>query len=205
LAYQLNEIFYSIQGEGHRKGTANVFVRFAGCNLRCNIDEHGFDCDTDFSRKFSLETPEDVLQYARRESGNRGKSVIFTGGEPGLQLDEPLVHRFQKADWYVAVETNGMYVLPSLIDWVSCSPKRGITAEELKVHKVHELRLVVDADPCFYMPAWLFDAEYLFLSPAHDNGTNEPNPEALTNAIQLCKEFPEWRLSVQDHKAWEIR
>jgi 7-carboxy-7-deazaguanine synthase len=205
LSYHFAEIFFSLQGEGHRAGTANVFVRFAGCNLQCNVAEHGFDCDTDFSRKMTFKTAEEVLHEAEMvRSGSLCKNVIFTGGEPGLQLDDALVEAFKSEGWHVAVETNGMYRLPTAIDWVSCSPKRGITRDQIKVRFIDELRYVVEG---MYLPPGRshVNAKHLFLSPAFDVASGEIKKAALEACINLCKEFPMWRMSVQQHKGWGVR
>ena len=126
---KVNEIFYSLQGEGVRAGTANVFVRFARCNLRCRVgDEHsGFDCDTEFE-SFREFTPEEILAEARRLAGETWSpgdvGVIFTGGEPALQLTAELVALFRNAGFFTAIETNGTVNVAALgLDWITVSPK----------------------------------------------------------------------------------
>lgn len=202
MSYHLAEIFYSLQGEGHRKGSANIFVRFAGCNLQCNVAEHGFDCDTDFSRKMTFKTAEEVLHEAEMVSGDSVRAVIFTGGEPGLQLDDELVNTFKDAGWFVAVETNGMYVLPRTVDWISCSPKRGVPPEALLVGIVDEVRIVMDSGE---VPDAKVNARHHFVSPAFDINTNAIAPGLLAKTIGMCKANPTWRLSLQDHKTWNVR
>ena len=112
---KINEIFYSLQGEGFHVGTPAVFVRFSGCNLKCEF------CDTRHKEGVMMsdeEILEQVCQYPC-------KTVILTGGEPGLWVDEDLVAALHKAGKYVCIETNGTCVLPESIDWVTCSPKLG--------------------------------------------------------------------------------
>ena len=112
---KINEIFYSLQGEGFHVGTPAVFVRFSGCNLKCEF------CDTRHGEGVMMsdeEILEQVCQYPC-------KTVILTGGEPGLWVDEDLVAALHKAGKYVCIETNGTCVLPESIDWVTCSPKLG--------------------------------------------------------------------------------
>lgn len=109
---KINEIFYSLQGEGFHVGTPAVFVRFSGCNLECEF------CDTRHEEGVMMsdeEILEQVCQYPC-------KTVILTGGEPGLWVDEDLVAALHKAGKYVCIETNGTCVLPESIDWVTCSP-----------------------------------------------------------------------------------
>lgn len=196
--YTINEVFYSLQGEGVRAGTPNVFVRLSGCNLACCKEAEGFDCDTEFVSGIPYSTPEAVLDEAQHVGGTT-KSVIFTGGEPGLQLDRPLVSVFKEAGWFVAVETNGTCVLPSQIDWLSVSPK---TAEHaLRVGYASELRYVRGANQGIPKPT--VEADYYCLSPAFLGDSLEPG--ALKNCLALIKQHPKWRLSIQAHKLLGLR
>ncbi len=93
----INEIFYSLQGEGGQTGLAMIFVRIAGCNLRCPY------CDTDFLRG-KLMSLEEILtslqQFPSRE-------LLWTGGEPTLLLSDSMVAFFKKAGYKQSIETNG--------------------------------------------------------------------------------------------------
>ena len=199
--FAINEIFLSLQGEGGRAGTANVFVRFAGCNLRCAADspeENGqFDCDTEFSggRKFTVA---DLLAEVERSSG-ACRWVILTGGEPLLQVDTNLLAALHDAGYQIAVETNGTQPLPVGLDWVCVSPK---TAEHtLKVYEADEVKYVRHAGQALPKPT--IKAAHYFLSPAWDaHGLNRDN---LAWCIELVKENPQWKLSLQQHKWWKIR
>ena len=122
----INEIFYSLQGEGMRAGTANVFVRFSGCNLQCRIEPGdkspgGFDCDTEFTsgRRMSLE---DVVVEAKTIAP-QCRWLILTGGEPGLQITQEMIESLHREGYKIAVETNGSIALPDAIDWITVSPK----------------------------------------------------------------------------------
>lgn len=129
---KINEIFYSLQGEGFHVGTPAVFVRFSGCNLKCEF------CDTRHEEGVMMsdeEILEQVCQYPC-------KTVILTGGEPGLWVDEDLVAALHKAGKYVCIETNGTCVLPESIDWVTCSPKLGAS---LRVCRMDEVKVVFRA------------------------------------------------------------
>ena len=111
---KINEIFYSLQGEGAHTGTPAVFVRFSGCNLKCDF------CDTLHESGIEMTDEaiiDEVCKYPCR-------MVILTGGEPGLWIDDALVDALHKAGKYVAIETNGTQVLPEAIDWVTCSPTK---------------------------------------------------------------------------------
>ncbi|MEF2643691.1 MAG: 7-carboxy-7-deazaguanine synthase QueE, partial [Paramuribaculum sp.] len=111
--YRVNEIFYSLQGEGFFTGSAAVFVRLSGCNRACAF------CDTDH-RAFTLMTADEIVAIA---SKYESRFVVVTGGEPLLQLDDALVGALKAAGFFVAVETNGTLPVPQGVDWVTCSPK----------------------------------------------------------------------------------
>lgn len=200
----VNEIFYSLQGEGHRAGTANVFVRFAGCNLACSLETHGFDCDTEFSggRKMTLT---EVLEEADVlvPLGPRGsKAVIFTGGEPLLQVTPEVVRAFKDSGYYVAVETNGTIEAPPEIDYVAVSPK--VAEHAIRVGRADEVRYVRSTGQALPRPSgpWVATA-HKFVSPAW--GPHGLDKDALVWCVRLCLENPEWRLSVQQHKVWKVR
>lgn len=198
MPYKINEIFFSIQGEGLRAGTANIFVRFSNCNLRCDVtNEAGFSCDTEFlsGRDFSL--GELVSEIER--VGRTCRNIIFTGGEPGLQLDNNLIEMLKGRGYYLCVETNGTVELPVLLDWITVSPK---TAEHtLRVKKAHELKYVRHAGQGIPKPA--LEADAYLISPAF--GSDGLDVENLKWCINLVKENPTWRLSVQQHKIWRVR
>ncbi len=206
--YQLNEMFYSLQGEGMRAGTANVFVRFSGCNTQCDIEPGplspgGFVCDTEFRSGRPL-TAKDIvgaaLGMALFEKEMVG--IIFTGGEPGLQLDKELVDAFRDANFgEMCIETNGTIDVSGLgLDWISCSPK--VAEHAMKLKAANELRYVVHQGKGIPRPS--IKAEHYLISPAFQpDGTMKRTD--LSWAIELCKENPTWRLSIQQHKAWSVR
>ena len=195
--YRLTEIFYSLQGEGVRAGTAVVFVRFAGCNLRCTVETAGYDCDTDHSCKMVLTAQQirDKCYGIWRGCGGK-HCVVFTGGEPALQLDDELLGAFE--GWHKAIETNGTLSLPVGLDWVTVSPKpQAIT----KLGSCDEVKCVVGAGGRLPIP--LIRADDYLLSPAFKG--LEPDREAIARCVELVKENPKWRLSVQLHKMVGIR
>jgi organic radical activating enzyme len=196
-AYRVNEIFYSLQGEGLRAGTANIFLRFTGCNLKCSRETEGFDCDTEFQsgRPWTLES---ILAEMHRLAPHC-RSIILTGGEPGLQIDAELIQALKAAGFYIAIETNGTKELPEGIDWITLSPK---TAEHsLRQKTANELKYVRSYGMGIPKPSVI--ADHYLLSPAFD-GEYLP-PENLEWCLRLVRENPDWRLSVQQHKFWKIR
>ncbi|MBN1489136.1 MAG: 7-carboxy-7-deazaguanine synthase QueE, partial [Phycisphaerae bacterium] len=102
--YRVNEIFFSLQGEGVRAGTANLFVRFAGCNEACRVETHGFDCDTDFRDGREMTAAEIVASL--RAADARCAWAVLTGGEPALQVDRALIDALRTAGYRLAIETN---------------------------------------------------------------------------------------------------
>lgn len=197
--YRVNEVFYSLQGEGLRAGTPNVFVRFSGCNLKCNRDEHGFDCDTEFVSGRWL-TPRELLDEVRFASKDC-RSIVFTGGEPALQLDERLVRFFHDLGYYLAIETNGTRPLPEGIDWVCVSPK---TAEHtLRLSEASEVKYVRAFGQGLPKPR--IDAPFYLISPAF-NAEGRVDAQTMKWCVALVRERPDkWRLSVQMHKLWRVR
>jgi 7-carboxy-7-deazaguanine synthase len=201
--YQIKEVFYSIQGEGLRAGTSNVFVRFAGCNMACAMQSGqrspgGFDCDTNFAdgQSYSLD---DLIVAVQDCGGQRAPWVICTGGEPTLQMDAELIDALRAAGYCIAVETNGTRPVPENVDWISMSPK--VAEEDLQQLWADELRYVMAhgqplPSPVARSPNWL-------LSPRFENGIIDRT--ALHWCIKLVKSHPQWRLSVQQHKFWGVR
>jgi 7-carboxy-7-deazaguanine synthase len=200
--YLVNEIFFSLQGEGIRAGTANFFVRFSGCNLHCNRDEDGFDCDQEFTSGRRM-TADDILDFCMKLNGDC-RNVIFTGGEPALQVDKYLLDAFRvTSNFTTCIETNGTFDLSTLGDtlsWITCSPK---TAEHtLKLKNAHELKYVRNYGQGIPKPK--IEALYHLISPAFEP-SGALDPKTLAWCIDLVKENPQWRLSVQQHKQWSVR
>ena len=203
--YSVNEIFFSLQGEGARAGTPNVFVRFSGCNMRCDLkaakrSPGGFACDTEFESGLAM-TGTQVVSAARRLAPEAGVGIIFTGGEPALQLDRALVDRMRKAGFGpLCIETNGTIdVAPLGLDWISLSPK--VAEHAVKVKECAEIRYVRGLGQGIPRPR--AKAVRRFISPAFSGDALDP--KILQWCVSLVKANPGWTLSVQQHKAWGIR
>lgn len=182
--YKVNKVFYSIQGEGARVGTPQVFVRFSGCNLKCSF------CDTDHS-SYKEMTAQEIVGECRRV-GNGCASVSMCGGEPTLQLDANLIAELKRSGFFISIETNGLLPVPAGVDYVVCSPKTTKIAPE----QINELRYVVrTGDP---LPKPNKKATYYFLSPCFDG--EQRNDANIAYCIKLVQEHPEWRLGMQWHK-----
>ena len=205
MSYAVKELFLTLQGEGVQSGSRAVFLRFAGCNLwsgrekdrasaQCNF------CDTDFvgtdgvgGGKFrDSEALADAVETAWGRSTDR-RLVVITGGEPMLQLDEPLVDALHSRGFQVAVETNGTLPAVEGLDWICVSPKAGT---EVVQKRGNELKLVwpqEGIDPV-ELESWDFDH---FLVQPMDCADREA---CVDSAIRLAMERPRWRLSLQAHK-----
>ena len=186
--YNINEIFYSLQGEGHWTGTPMVFVRFSGCNLRCPF------CDTDFESGEQMDAQ--TILNTVKECGANCRRVVFTGGEPGLQLDSALVDLFHDNGYTIHIETNGTRKLPEGIDWITISPKNdwqeGI---KLSLTKADEIKLVYTGQD---VKKWeSFDAKFHYLQPCSCQNTKE--------VVTYIMSHPIWQLSLQTHKILDIR
>lgn len=186
---RINEIFYSLQGEGRNTGRAAVFIRLAGCNLRCPF------CDTDFNRYTEM-TDDDIL---RSLAPYPSRFVVITGGEPSLQLDELLVEKLHAHGYEIAVETNGTHPLPEAIDWVTISPKAAFTGEPGRplLRRCNELKCVFDG--LHEVDDYGIQADYFYLQPC-DTGDPQRNSKIAQACMDYIKQHPRWRLSLQTHK-----
>lgn len=186
MKLKVNDIFYSLQGEGVNTGTAAVFVRLAGCNRKCNF------CDTDFAAFREMSIGE-VIVEARSVAGDSGcRWLILTGGEPAMQTDKSLIDALHAQGYKVAIETNGSLPLPDGIDWVTVSPKG-----ETIVTQCDELKCVFIDETAVSDHG--IEARYYCLQPC-DTGDEERNKHILAACIHYIKEHPKWRLSLQTHK-----
>lgn len=198
-SYRINEIFYSLQGEGFWTGTPAVFVRFSGCNLRCPF------CDT-AHQAFTPMSADDILAACSKAA--EGPVVVLTGGEPGLQVDTALIEALHGAGYRVHIETNGTVALPGGIDWVTLSPKEdmpGLKGEgRVVLEKADEVKAVYaeGGDP----ERWAaFPAPWHFLQPCDEPGDPAKSRRNTEATVEYIKRHPQWRLSLQTHKYLNIR
>ncbi|HET8792141.1 MAG TPA: 7-carboxy-7-deazaguanine synthase [Modicisalibacter sp.] len=213
--YSVKEAFYSLQGEGARAGRASVFCRFSGCNLwsgreRDRISSACHFCDTDFvgtngqngGRFDSADSLADHLTglwpFDESSEGERHglPYVVFTGGEPLLQLDSTLIEVMHARGFEIAVETNGTLPVPPGIDWLCISPK-GLT--ELIVTQGDELKLVYPQRDNRPERFARLDFEHFYLQPM-DRQPLGGNGTTIEATVAYCLAHPQWRLSLQTHK-----
>jgi len=208
--YAVKEIFLTLQGEGAQAGHAAVFCRFAGCNLWNGLERDRAAaicrfCDTDFvgtdgdgGGRFAAPDALAAAIEAKWHGGPNNRLVVLTGGEPLLQVDAGLTGALHARGFRIAVETNGTQPLPPGLDWVCVSPKAGAA---LILHAGDELKLVFpqpQADPALFAG---LDFRHFMLQPM-DGPDVAQNTQA---AIAYCLAHPQWRLSVQTHKALGLR
>ena len=190
--YRINEIFYSLQGEGFHSGTPAVFVRFSGCNLRCSF------CDTQHQTGEMISLQEIVNESNKYPIA---PLLVLTGGEPSLFIDEAFVAELkQKTGKKIAIETNGTRPLPSNLDWVTFSPKAAFDGGDLDpcvLTHCDELKVVYLGQDLAQYDG--IEANHRFLQPCfvEDLEQRKANMQACIEAV---KNHPNWRLSLQIHR-----
>jgi 7-carboxy-7-deazaguanine synthase len=210
VTYTVKEIFYTLQGEGNHTGRPAVFCRFAGCNLWSGreIDRANAICqfcDTDFvgtdgERGGKYRDAQDlarIINHLWPEAYPENKYVVFTGGEPLMQLDAELIQAMHEQGFIIAIETNGTLPVPEGVDWVCVSPKMG---SELVVLKGDELKVVIPQVGQDMSGYERLDFKHFFVQ-AMDGPQRVDN---LRKAVEFCKQHPRWKLSLQTHKVLRI-
>ncbi len=210
MSYSVKEIFYTLQGEGAQAGRPAVFCRFSGCNLWSGREQDRATavcrfCDTDFvgtdgvlGAKYPDAGQLAAVIDAQWPAARAGKKyVVFTGGEPLLQLDKPLIDALNACGFEVAIETNGTLPVPVGVDWICVSPK---AEAALVVNRGDELKVVIPLQGQNLSDYTSLAFTHFFLQPM-DGPTLADNTRL---AIDLCKSHPQWRLSLQTHKLLQI-
>ena len=194
---KVNEIFYSIQGEGMNTGRPAVFVRLAGCNLKCPF------CDTDFSKSENM-TVEQIADEVCK-IGYRCGFAVITGGEPTLQGCTSLIDTLQRNGFEVAMESNGTRPAPYNVNWLTISPKTAYLtdyAPSIRQLRCDEVKLVFDGvhEPYDYG----ITAKHYYLQPC-DTGDPAKNEDIIQQCVQYIKNHPQWKLSLQTQKILNVR
>lgn len=208
MPYAITEVFETIQGEGIFSGRPALFIRLAGCNLRC------FYCDTEYGVNSAREIFELVALFKEAKAG----LVVITGGEPFRQNIVPLVEALHAAGAVVQIETNGTLTLPNF-PWekavIVCSPKTGKIHPDIERHASIFRYTIRDGETSGVdgLPEastaiegkdkTIFRARRdIWVSPCddHDYGLNQDN---LSETINIARKF-DYRLSLQIHKILEL-
>lgn len=203
---RVNEIFYSIDGEGVRTGELVVFVRLAGCNLNCSY------CDTDYA-KLDCEGEElsfnQILEEIKKYNCNK---ITVTGGEPLKNTaGEELIIRLAKLGYEVNVETNGSYPIDNILndnvivtmDYKTTSSgmkDKNILSNIPKLRKTDVLKFVVGTKEDLKDVLEIYEnfdiSAYIYISPVF-------NSLAYSEIVQFLKDnnfTNKVRFQVQLHK-----
>lgn len=178
--YRVNDIFYTLQGEGYFTGVAAVFIRLADCNLNCSF------CDTDFKGSIEMgleDIAETIGQY-------NAKHIVLTGGEPSLQTDGALVDMLHREGCFIQIETNGTNKLPEGIDWITLSPK----TPNPVVRECDELKVIYQEQPLGKY--FEIKARHYFLQPCSCGDVGKDGGITM-ETVKACMKDPRWRLSLQ--------
>lgn len=192
---KINEIFYSIQGEGCHAGVPSVFIRFSGCNLKC-----GF-CDT-IHNEGGMMTDVEIFEIVNQF---KAAQTVLTGGEPSLFIDEDFIKGLKKSTGRrVAIETNGTRKLPDGIDWVTVSPKSGMSESgdtELKVDHADELKVVFTGQPLdpYFGLRCVGESTVMLLQPCFVEDEKQYKKN-IADTVSAVLADPRWRLSLQTHR-----
>ncbi|MCR5817784.1 MAG: 7-carboxy-7-deazaguanine synthase QueE [Prevotella sp.] len=198
-AFRVNDIFYSLQGEGRNTGRAAVFIRYAGCNMKCSF------CDTEFN-SFTEMTADEIVKAI---ADYPARFVVLTGGEPTLQVGEDFIELLHAHGYEVAMESNGTLPAPKNLDWLTVSPKgKNISS----VRQPDEIKIVFESEESLNRtltdmhPSLEGDANrpLLFLQPC-DTGDAVLNAKIMIDCIDYIERHPQWRLSLQAHKLINIK
>lgn len=188
----VNEIFYSLQGEGGRVGEPSIFIRLTKCNLACSF------CDTDFANGDDMS----LVEILGVISEFPCKWIIWTGGEPTLQLKNDYLAFFKEHGYKQAIETNGTKPVPPLIDYITCSPKVNYPKIKNLIPRVNEIRIPLQKGEILPDINIFPKADKYFVSPIFDGNT--PNQENIDYCVEQVKLNSDWTLSLQMHKLIHI-
>ena len=205
MIYNIKEIFLTLQGEGFNTGRKAIFCRFSGCNLwngleksrknaKCNF------CDTDFvgtngnnGGKYSLTSLIKKIEKTNKDTVNINKLIVFTGGEPLLQLNNKLIKSLKIRNYEIAVETNGTLIAPKGIDWLCVSPK---VNTKTVIKSGNEIKLVYPQKGIKLKNFEKLDFDHFYLQPLYNNNYEEN----LKKTLKVIMKNPKWKLSLQTHK-----
>ena len=205
MTYSVKEIFLTLQGEGAQAGRRAVFCRFSGCNLWTGREADRARaicrfCDTDFvgtdgigGGKFVDAAALVGAIVACWGDGTNHRYVVLTGGEPMLQVDDPLIDALHTAGFMIAIESNGTIPVPRSIDWICISPKAGSTLVQASGD---ELKLVWPQPGSDVDTLAALDFTHHLLQPLDDPA----RADNVAACIALVQKDPRWRLSLQTHK-----
>lgn len=203
--YSIKEIYFTYQGEGFHTGRPSVFCRFSGCNLWSGHEKDRKSaicnwCDTDFigndgvnGGKYSKNQLVNIIKRNWPRKQYKPKYIVFTGGEPLLQLDQKLIDSIHSIGFEIGVETNGTVLPPKGIDWICVSPKAN---SEFLLKRGDELKIVYPQKNIDPLDFESFEFNHFFIQPM-DNANQELN---IKKAEKFIRKNPKWKISYQTHK-----
>lgn len=164
---KINEIFYSLQGEGKFSGLPTIFIRTSGCNLRCSY------CDTTYAYEQGEELSIDsILEKIKNYECN---TVCLTGGEPLIQNEtETLIEHLINQGYHCSIETNGSKNIQSLLNKQSLSISLDIKCPSSTMHhhmKVDNISLLRKQDQLKFIIGTKKDFTYAKNMIQHYNPT----------------------------------
>lgn len=200
--FNIVEIFESLQGEGYNTGMPAIFIRLAACNLRCPW------CDTDYMHYQSMSLQQILNTIQQYQS----KNIIITGGEPTINKKLPLLlQQLKQLGYYLAIESNGLGMINSQIDYISLSPKFHYRQHYPfpAQNQADEVRIVVEDHPEFLAFCLKIEqhiqARHYFLSPCEQNGRfNMLTTLQALGQLNQHRHDNKWLLSLQTHKLADI-
>jgi len=192
----LRDAYWSVQGEGYNTGRWGLFLKFHGCNLKCEW------CDTDHKR---AEYKYNAEQLVGLFNVNDSRYSFLTGGEPSVSVHVgDVINLLRMNDFIVCLESNGVEKCPQGVDFLTVSPKRD---NRYKIHPynlVHanEFKYVVDQNFEWEVLSRHKGAsgQLLYLSPEYTD--MESN---VIDILSFIETRPEWRLSLQTQKWIDVR
>ena len=191
---KVNEIFYSLQGEGYYSGTAATFIRLSGCNLKCPF------CDTKHDNGVQM-SEDEIIEIVQV---NPADLVVITGGEPTLQLTSTLIDKLHSIKKYVAIETNGTRPILQNVDWITVSPKQEFVGKSglVNIHNANEVKVVYDG--IHKISCFDIIADYYYIQPC-DTGNQKTNRDIVKQCVEFIKKNPKWKLSLQTQKILNVQ
>lgn len=215
MIYPINEIFYSLKGEGVWTGTPMLFVRLAGCNLSCKF------CDTADIVSASMDSNE--ILKALKALSIETQHVVITGGEPMIRDLSPLLRRLKSAGYILHLETNGSRTVWSqqatLFDWIAVSPKYVDDLSQQVISEADEIKFLCGSDGWEEIIDGVID-QYSYLIASHhptlylmpvaksikegDRSITDLIDENVQMAKQYCLKHPDFTFCIQLHKVLGI-
>lgn len=194
---RINDVFWTVQGEGFYAGSRALFIRMPYCNYNCTW------CDTSYNSYEEWEEF-DVMCFIDKEPA---RFAVITGGEPMMNKDTPhIVQLLKYRGFTIACETNGSFPAVDGIDFITCSPKKyskGLPEFYINPairYKVHEYKYVVEKDFDFrILDRHKDDTCRLSLSPEFNIFD-----ESIARIVNYIKENPKWKISLQTHKWMKV-